>query len=243
MSLPTSPADAVAADHVEDPALDYRSVHTFSVLGLLLGMLSVVITFTAASDFDTTIMLAPIPIAGLIVSIVALRAIAAAPDLYTGQPLAQLGAALSALFLAIGLGYGSYVYSTEVPSGFIRTSFLEMKPDEQDMVNRELIPKEIQAYLSSGEPIFLKGYIRPGSITFQQNLKEFLLVRDSNECCFGDISKVKFFDQVQVHLGTGLTTDFNRGLFRVGGVLSVGPGDREAQTPLTYHLNATYVKP
>lgn len=243
MSLPTPTADAVASDLAEDPALDYRSVHTFAVLGLLLGMLSVVVTFTAGSSFESTVMLAPIPIAGLIVSLMSLRAINAASDLYTGKPLAQLGAALSALFLAFGLGYGGYVYRTEVPEGYTRTSFLEMKPSEQNMVNRELIPEAIQEFLESGEPVFIKGYIRPGSITFQQNLKEFLLVRDSNECCFGDISKVKFFDQVQVRLGTGLTTDFNRGIFRLGGVLSVGPGDPQAQTPLTYKLDATYVNP
>lgn len=243
MTLPTATADTVPSEAVEDPALDYRSVHTPAVLGLLLGMLSIVVTFTASTDLDTTVMLLPIPIAGLVVSVVSIRKINAAPDLYTGLPMAQLGAGLSALFLAIGAGYGGYVYSTEVPDGYTRTSFLELKPSEQDMVNRELIPDQIKEYITSGETVFIKGYIRPSSITFQQNLKEFLLVRDSNECCFGDITKVKFFDQLQVNLGTGLSTDFNRGLFRVGGVLTVGPGDPKAQTPLTYKLSATYVKP
>lgn len=242
MSLPSAPP-ADASDLAEDPALDYRSVHTFSVLGVLLGLLSVVVVFTASSSLEYTLPLAPIPIAGLIVSLVALRAITASPELYTGKPLAQAGALLSALFLFGGVGYAGYVHATEVPDGYERTSFLEMKPSERDLVNGVYIPEDIATYIKSREPIFIKGYIRPGSITFQQNIKEFLLVRDSNECCFGDLSKVKFFDQIQVKLGTGLTTDFNRGVFRLGGVLSYGPGSREAQTPLTYTLYADYVKP
>lgn len=237
-----SPADESAAA-LEEDALDYRSVNTYAVLGLLIGLISASVLFTAGASFDYTLALSPIPIAGLIVSLVALRAINAAPELYTGKQLAQLGALLSALFLFSGIGYGGYVYATEVPDGYVRTSFLEMKPDEDEVVDRKFVPPEIVDFIESGEKVFIKGYIRPDSISFKQNLKEFLLVRDNNQCCFGDLSKVKYFDQVQVDLGPGVTTDFNRGVFRVGGVLSVGRGDAKAGTPLTFKLAADYVKP
>lgn len=237
-----SPAEETAAPPDEE-ALDYRSVNTYAVLGLLIGLISATVLFTSGADLNYTLALAPIPLAGLIVSLVALHAINAAPELYTGKQLAQLGAALSAFFLLSGVGYGSFVYATEVPDGYARTSFIEMKPDEDEVVNRELVPEDVLEFIQSGEKVFIKGYIRPSSISFKQNLKEFLLVRDNNECCFGDISKVKYFDQIQVNLGPGLSTDFNYGLFRVGGVLSVGPGNREAQTPVTYKLAADYVTP
>ncbi len=227
----------------EEEALDYRSVNTYAVLGLLIGLISASVLFTAGASLDYTLALAPIPVAGLIVSLIAMSAISAAPELYTGKRLAQIGAALSALFLVTGVGYGGYVYATEVPDGYARTSFLEMKPDEDATVNRELVPEGVLEFIQSGEKVFIKGYIRPDSISFKQNLKEFLLVRDNNQCCFGDLSKVKYFDQVQVNLGPGLTTDFKPGLFRVGGVLSVGRGDMKAGTPLTYKLAADYVTP
>ena len=243
MSVSTmSPAEETAVAP-EDEALDYRSVNTYAVLGLLIGLISASVLFTAGASFDTTLILTPIPITGLIVSLVALQSINAAPELYTGKKLAQVGALLSALFLCSGVGYGGFVYATEVPDGYVRTSFLEMKPDEAAVVNREFIPTEVQEFIASGEKVFIKGYIRPDSISFKQNLKEFLLVRDNNQCCFGDLSKVKYFDQVQVDLGPGVTTDFNRGLFRVGGVLTVGRGDVKAGTPLTFKLAADYVKP
>ncbi|MEO0529944.1 MAG: hypothetical protein AAF266_05120, partial [Planctomycetota bacterium] len=85
--------------------------------------------------------------------------------------------------------------------------------------------------------------IRPDSVKFNKNLTDFLLVRDNEQCCFGDLSKVQFFDQIQIDLEPGLTTDFNRGIFRVGGQLTVGRGDPSMGTPLTYKLAADYVKP
>jgi hypothetical protein len=210
-----------------DEPLEYRSVHTFAVLGLILGLLSASVLFMARVSFDSTLLLAPIPVAGLIVSIVALRAISA----------------LSALFLVTGVGYAGYVYATEVPDGYVRTSFIEMKPTEADTVNGDYIPPEVAEFIKSGEPVFIKGYIRPDSIKFKQNLNNFLLVRDNQQCCFGDLSKVMYFDQIQVKLGTGLATDYHSGVFRLGGKLKVAPGDPRVGTPLTYELVADYIKP
>jgi len=232
--LETSPAD--------EP-LEYRSVHTFAVLGLLLGLLSAAVLFMARVSFDSTLLLAPIPIAGIIVSVIALRGINAMPDLYTGKPLAQAGAVLSAVFLVVGVGSAGYVYATEVPDGYVRTSFIQMKPTEADTVNGDDIPPEVAEFIKSGEPVFIKGYIRPDSIKFQKNLNNFLLVRDNQQCCFGDLSKVMYFDQIQVKLGTGLTTDYHSGVFRLGGKLKVAPGDPRVGTPLTYELVADYIKP
>lgn len=247
MSLPTatamSPADAPAPERPDEDLLEYRSVHTFAVLGVVIGLVSIVIPMTAGASFDRTLMLAPIGVVGLIVSLYALRSIAAAPELYTGRPLALTGTALSGVFLATGVGYSAWVYTTEVPDGYNRTSFIAMKPSEQELVDRQLIPDEVREYIESGEPVFLKGFIRPDSIKFKQNLTDFLLVRDNNQCCFGDLSKVNYFDQVQVELGPGMTTDFHRGVFRVGGKLSIARGDPRAGTPLTYKLDADYVKP
>ncbi|MGL4511820.1 MAG: hypothetical protein ACRCT8_01910 [Lacipirellulaceae bacterium] len=241
MTLPATaaPPNLSAA---EDDALAYRSVYTGAVLGLLLGVLSGATALTAGSSFETTLLLTPIPLLAIAVSLTAWRVIRAAPEQYTGGSMALSGAALGVLFLVLGVGYGSYVYATEVPDGYARTSFLEMKPSEADVVNREYIPHPVSDYIEGAKPIFIKGYIRPDSVKFTQNISDFLLVRDNQECCFGDLSKVQFFDQIKVSLAPGLTTDFSRGLFRVGGKLRIGPPDPELNTPITYTLEADYVK-
>ena len=219
---------------------EYRSVHTGAVLGMVLGLVSVVLLFTASTSFERTLLMAPIPVIGFLISCVAWRSIASAPELYTGSPMAKAGAVLSALFLFVGVGYGSYVYSTEVPDGYARTSFLEMKPTEADKSNRKYIPDEIADYIKGGDKVFIKGYIRPDSTEYSTNFSEFLLVRDNQECCFGDLSKVQFFDQIKVKLGPGQTTDYDSGVFRLGGVLKLGPPDPKLGTPVTYHLDADY---
>ena len=224
-------------------AFEYRAVHVAAVLGLLIGVLSSVISFTAGAGIESTLLLAPIPLLGLFVSLYALRAINAAPEVYAGDRLAAAGALLSGMFMLYGVGYGSYVHATEVPDGYTRTSFTSMKPSPDDVVNRKLIPTEVEQLIRDGEKVFIKGYIRPDSTPYKQNISKFLLVRDNQECCFGDMNKVKYFDQVQVLLASGLTTDFSRGLFRVGGVMKIQPGNPQLGTPLTYTLDADYVKP
>ena len=224
----------------DDDALEYRSIYTGAILAMLLGLLSSAILFNASGSLQYTLMLAPIPIVGFFISLSALKTIREAPEVFTGQKLAMAGLLMSVSFLVIGVGSSTFIYLTEVPDGYIRTSFLDMKPDEADMLSRDPIPKEIEELIT--EKVFIKGFIRPDSITYTENINNFLLVRDNNQCCFGDPSAVKFFDQVRVQLEPGMTTDYHAGLFRVGGTLSVGPGNPEYGTPLTYKIAADYVK-
>ena len=74
-----------------------------------------------------------------------------------------------------------------------------------------------------GKNVFIKGYIRPDSVTVPRGIDQFLLVRDNNQCCFGDLSQVKYYDQVQVHLQDNRRADYSRGVFRMGGILHIDP--------------------
>ena len=227
-----------------DDALEYRAVHVGAVLGLALGAVSSLTLLTTGALYSYALALAPVPLIGLVVSLSAWRAIARAPELYTGQLMAKAGAALSALFLFVGQGYAGYTYATEVPDGYARTSFQAMKPDQVALTNREPIPGDVLEHIKNGDKVFIKGFIRPDSISYTKNIREFLLVRDNNQCCFGDLSQVKFYDQIQVRLSGGKTTDFSRKLFRVGGVLEIGPPNSSAgpDAPLTYRLDADYIR-
>lgn len=218
MSSATLDYDRVAGD---DDALQYRALHTGALIGLVLGVASVFVVITAINSFGGALLVAPIPIIGIVMSVRALSAIRRHPDQYTGAVLAKIGLSLSLLFLIGGVGYGGFVYATEVPEGYIRTSFAAMKPDELQERGGLVIPPEIAEL--EGKKIFIKGYIRPDSITVQRGIDRFLLVRDNNQCCFGDLSKIKYYDQIMVAMVGDRRVDYSQGVFRIGGTLHIEP--------------------
>src|SRR6476620_11740559 len=174
----------------EEESLQYRAIHTGALIGFVLGVCSVFVLITATNSFASCFVVAPIPIVGMIVSWWSLSKIRRNPDQYTGKGLAKAGLALSVLFLVLGMGYGGYVYATEVPDGYARISFNEMKPDELQERGGVIVPPEIAEL--EGKKIFIKGYIRPDSITVPRGIDRFLLVRDNSQCCFGDLAKIKY---------------------------------------------------
>ena len=94
-----------------------------------------------------------------------------------------------------------------------------------------------------GQRVFIKGFMRADSIQYSHNVREFLLVRDNNECCFGDLSNVKYFDQVLVSTVGSLSTDYSTGIYRVGGILHIHPENilRGVGYPV-YTLEADHLK-
>jgi hypothetical protein len=219
--MSTATLDYESAASTEE-LLQYRVVHTGAIIGLALGIVSIFTVITATtSSFEGCLLVTPIPMLGIIVSLWSLSKIRREPEHYAGRPIALLGLILSLGFLVGGVGYGGYVYATEVPDGYTRISFNGMKPDELQQRNGVLIPPEIAAL--DGKKIFIKGYIRPDSISVSRGIKDFLLVRDNNQCCFGDLSKVYYFDQMYVEMVGSQTVDYSQGVFRIGGILKIEP--------------------
>jgi hypothetical protein len=218
MSTATFPVDSVIDDQDE---MQYRALHTGALLSFVLGLLSVCVVITAANSLEYCLMVLPIPVAGIFFGMRALARIRENPDQYTGLGLAKAGLALSIVFLFGGVAYGGYVYATEVPDGYERISFVGMKPDELQERGGVAVPPDIVAL--EGKKIFIKGYIRPDSITVPRGIDRFLLVRDNNQCCFGDLSKIKYYDQIQVEMVGDKRVDYSQGVLRIGGTLHVEP--------------------
>jgi hypothetical protein len=236
MSTATLDMASVASD---DESLQYRALHTGALIGLVLGLMSVFVPITAANSFVGCLMVAPIPIVGIVMSLRALSKIRQMPEQYTGRALAQGGLLLSTMFLIGGVSYGAYVYVTEVPDGYERISFGTMKPDELQERGGVAIPPDVAAL--NGKKVFIKGYIRPGSSTTRTNINRFLLVRDNNQCCFGDITKLKYYDQMEVAITNSKTVSDNLSVLRMGGILEVHPENLE-RGPLrpVFTLKADY---
>lgn len=90
-----------------------------------------------------------------------------------------------------------------------------------------------------GKPIRIRGYILP---SFQQSgIKQFVLVRDNLECCFGPGAAL--FDAILVEMTGGATTDFSVRPVSVEGTFTVkellGPDGKHLAI---YHLDGKTVK-
>src|SRR5262245_61085650 len=114
-----------ASDLTAPDEADYRSVSGGAVASAIVGALSVLMLLAASYSFESALMMALLPMVGIVLGVLALRRIKASPEQYTGAGAAKLGVGLSAGFLLAGLGYAGYVHATEVPNGYTRTSFAE----------------------------------------------------------------------------------------------------------------------
>lgn len=208
-----------------DESLQYRAVHTGAIVGLALGVLSVFTLISAANTLESCLLVTPIPILGMFLSLRAWGKIRRESDQYTGAYLALAGFVLSLGFLVAGVSYGSYVYVTEVPPDHARIDFETLRPTELQERGGQLIPPEIQAL--EGKKIFIKGYIRPGSAPVRTGIDRFLLVRDNNQCCFGDLTKVKWYDQMAVQITSSHRVEDTLQLLRMGGILEIHPENLE----------------
>lgn len=209
----------VESEFGDEAGLQYRALHTGALIALVLGIVSVFVVVTAASSFEWCLVTAPIPAIGILVAVRSLAKIRRFPDQYTGAGLAKAGLILSMIFLVGGVAYGGYVYATEVPEGYARLSFNDMKPSELDERSGTIVPAEVAAL--DGKKIFIKGYIRQDSISQMFNIGDFLLVRDNQQCCFGSLSNVKYYDQIRVKMSGSHLVNYSPGVVRIGGVLRI----------------------
>jgi hypothetical protein len=230
-----------AADAGEAEQFEYRAFSTSAIASVIFGAMSQLTILAGRDSLEYALLLCPIPILGLVLGFYGLSRIRAMPDQLVGKNAAIAGIVLSLIGLVAGLSVASYVHATEVPAGATRTSFQEFRPDESDERAGIAIPKDVQAL--NGKRVFIKGYFRQDSSPISRNVKSFLLVRDNNQCCFGDMSSVKYYDQVKVDLADKLTTDYSTRLFRVAGTLRIVPQFLMpgSQRPV-YYLEADYVQ-
>ena len=67
----------------------------------------------------------------------------------------------------------------------------------------------------------LRGFILPTSVFQQSGIKQFVLVRDNQECCFGPGAAL--YDCVIVEMAPGKTANFSTRVVSVKGKLEIDP--------------------
>jgi hypothetical protein len=76
-----------------------------------------------------------------------------------------------------------------------------------------------------------------------RGIDRFLLVRDNNQCCFGDITTIKYYDQIAVTMKGDRRVDYSQGIVRVGGVLRIEPRNVVTGSRIpVFSLEADYAK-
>jgi hypothetical protein len=205
----------------------YRSLSGVAVAALAVAALGPV----AFVDW----WLAAVPAVGLVLAGVALRDLAARPDVLTGRGLALAAAGLSAACLSGGLAYRTVVYRAELPPGHVRLGYALLQPAQGDPPLA--VPETARAV--NGRDVLLKGFMYPGKQ--QRGIVQFLLVRDQGDCCFGGNPKIT--DRVLVQLADAGGVEFTPRIVKVAGRFRVEPaGAPELGGGVLYHLDQARVR-
>ncbi|QDT54980.1 hypothetical protein Pan44_30210 [Caulifigura coniformis] len=234
MSTSTLVAPAPGAVQFHEPSpeeFNYRPMSMLAVLAFALSLLSLT---TLALWF-----MLPLAVVSLVLAVVAVVRIRSARGEYSGMKLASSAVFLSVLAFAGGLGYQVYAYQTEVLEGYERVSF------SRDISDKGLVTYEgnqlphPDLITMEGKKIFLKGFMYPTGQVF--GLKSFLLVKDSDQCCFG--GEPKLVDMLGVYMKGANLADFYSGRVSVAGTFRINREYKGGKLEALFQLDGVEVKP
>lgn len=116
---------------------------------------------------------------------------------------------------------------------------LEFKIEKDADFKREMLSQDIEDY--NDKEVIIRGFILDASVFQLKNIKQFVLVRDNQECCFGPGAYI--FHNIQVEMDEGKTTDFSIRPVTVKGKLSIKPWfGPDGKCYSVYHLAAKEAK-
>jgi hypothetical protein len=219
---------ATAREGDRDDFTQYRSLSAPAVVALLFGVLSI-----AAMLPDYWFPKA-IPAIGMVLAIASIWQIRARSDELTGTRLATIGLGLSTFFLAAGSGVSIYSRIAEVPEGYVRIEYEQLKPTDLEPT---LAPAGARAL--DGRKVFIKGYMFPTD--HDTGITRFVLCRDSGDCCFGGNPPLS--DMVFVQLKDPLRAKYRKDVVRLGGTFHVaGSHSADVKKSVLYALEADYIE-
>ena len=207
---------------------NYRPVPPLAPAAMVLGICSVI---GLISEFALIF-----GIFGTVLGAICIVRIRRAHGELGGKWLASIGFALSFVFLASGSTLHAYNFATEVPEGHRRVNFYSDISQKGFVVEDGVQQLHPDLRALDGQKIFVKGYMYPTRQT--EGLRGFLLVKDSEKCCFG--GEPQLSDMIGVRMDEGLSVTFRAGLVSVGGVFRVR--DNRGAGPLDplFELEGSY---
>jgi len=226
----TTTNEAYKSAFTEEAA--YQSVCKSAVTSVIFGVLG--LTAFLAQMFMI------LPILGVIFGLLAFKAIRQYPDELVGNGAAKVGLILSLVCLVASGAMHSFIYATEVPDGYRRISFAELKPSSR---GTDVNGYPNRAEDLDGKKVFIKGYVRPPSGK-QYGLKNFIMVGDFGDCCFGGDPAIT--DVVAVKIQIDDTVNYGYGVRKIGGTFRLNPNttisDEEEIPRVFYEIEADHVR-
>jgi len=175
-----------------------------------------------------------IPAVGFCLGLVALQDIFKRPDILTGSRISKIATFFSLVCFVGGFAYLTWVYTTELPEGFERIHFGLLEP----AAGLPATSISDSARALDGHKVLIKGYMYPGKK--QLGIRQFLLVRDQGDCCFGGNPKIT--DRVFVHLRDEKGIAFSPRQKKIAGTFIVRPtaGQDGIEGGILYHLEEAF---
>jgi len=209
---------------------DYRPMPPLAAVTAVLGFFSLGALIT---EFAL-----PFAVFGIVLGLLATRQIARSNGEYSGTWLVRIGLVLCVLCLFGGSAYHAIVYATEVPEGYTRVSFV------YDIARKDFIFKDERQDFHpdvkalDGQQVFLKGYMYPDERL--DGIRQFILCKDSGECCFG--GKPALTDMIFIDIPEGTpAAKYYDGLVAVAGKFQVAPDLRRAgELKPAYKIEASH---
>lgn len=179
-----------------------------------------------------------VPALAVIFAFMALGAIKKYPDELVGKSAAKFGLIVGAVCLLASVSMHAFIYATEVPDGYRRISFAELKPSR---TSGDRPPERSDEF--DGQRVFIKGYVRPPSGK-KYGLKNFIMVGDFGDCCFGGDPAMT--DVIAIKIQSDDTVNYGYGLRRIGGTFRLNPNtvmaDEKEIPRVYYEIEADYVR-
>jgi hypothetical protein len=208
----------------------YRSISKAAIASLIFGVLGALTSFLAAHFVI-------LPALALIFGFVALSSFRKFPEELTGKLAAKIGIVLGLVCVVAASVFHTYVYNTEVPDGYQRISYGELRPN-----SRTGLPFSEKAREFDGKKVFLKGYVRPSAK--RRKLKNFILVGDFGDCCFG--GNPEMTDVVAIKILGDETIDHGYSLRKIGGTFHLNEASKrtsDEEVPLVfYEIEADHIR-
>lgn len=208
MSTTVANQKFVALD-LQATEFDYRPTPVIVPVSVALGVLS------ASSLLGVVGIL--IALIGVGVGGAAVWAVRSGEGMYSGLWGAVAGLILSLVFALVGITSQVYAYRTEVPEGYRRVSFSQDISAKGFQVTEGKLGLHPDVAALMDQQVFLKGYMYPQRQT--QGLLEFLLLKDTGECCFG--GQPNPTDMILVQMKNPGGVNYSQGRVAVAGKLKL----------------------
>jgi len=214
-----------------DDYTKYRALCGLSVIAVLGGLLSLL----AILDVWT---LKLVPLATILIGWLALRKISQDPEEVSGRGWALFGISVALVGLIVGTSLAAYTYATEVREGFQRIHYSQLQPVEDDK-GQPRLPQEVLDL--DGKKVFIKGYAYQPAGGEVFHIKQFMLVRDKGDCCFGGNPKIT--DMILVTLKPPVELrEWSTSVQRLSGTFRIQQGMAvDDLGGCIYHLDADYL--